>query len=637
MKIVWFVLLAAVIDVAPACARVTLGTAETFAVLGSSTVTSTGTTEITGNLGVYPGTSVVGFPPGTMVLGDIHAGDTVAMQAQADAASAYTAMATFPCGSNITGQDLGGLTLKPGVYCFDTSAQLTGTLTLDFQGNCQAIFLFQIGSTLTTAANSAVKTINCNQHCFANWQVGSSATLGVSTSFYGNILANASITLTTNVSVRGRLLALHGAVTMDTDNVDFMGTLIPPPVQSPETGVSLTNLGPSESVLYSFAGQADGGNPNGFVIFDRQGGIYGTTLAGGKASKGSVYKLIPGANGYTERVLYSFTGASDGGSPASGLLIDDNGALYGTTEASNGELAGVVFKLTPPSSQGGTWVFSALYNFTGGADGGFPNSSLVFDAVGALYGTTTKGGAGGSGTVFKLAPPESAGLPWTQTVLYSFTGGMDGAIPYAPVLFDQSGNLFGTTVRGGASQAGTIFELLAPASSGGAYTFESLYSFTNGADGSFPYAGLAFDSATDPALYGTAFGGGSGYGVAFSLNPPAVPGGAWVETVLHSFTGLDGSNPSAGMTYLPATNSFYGTTFAVAGHGVVFSLSKPVAPAVSWTYTVIHGFTGTPDGSNPLAAVTLDCAGNLFGTTYLGGSFGAGAVFELVKSAPCGC
>ena len=207
---------------------ITLGTAETFAVLGASTVTNTGATQIRGNLGVSPGTAVVGFPPGIMEVGTIHAGDAVAIQAQADLTTAYNAVAALPCKFNLSGQDLGGLTLTPGVYCFDTSAQLTGTLVLDFQGGAKAAFVFQIGSTLTTASSSSISLANCTGRCQIFWQVGSSATLGTSSKFSGNILAKASITITTNVVMCGRALAETGAVTMDTDMVFFMGSLTPP-------------------------------------------------------------------------------------------------------------------------------------------------------------------------------------------------------------------------------------------------------------------------------------------------------------------------------------------------------------------------------------------------------------------------
>ena len=192
-----------------------MGTARSFAVLGAATVTNTGPTSVMGDLGVSPGSSITGFPPGT-VTGTIHAADAVAAQAQVDAATAYNFLTAETCTTNLTGQDLGGLTLTPGVYCFDTSAQLTGTLNLNAAGDPNAVFVFQIGSTLTTATNSAV-IVSGGSPCGVYFQVGSSATLGTGTQFAGNIFALTSITLTTGASVSGGSYALDGAVTMDTD------------------------------------------------------------------------------------------------------------------------------------------------------------------------------------------------------------------------------------------------------------------------------------------------------------------------------------------------------------------------------------------------------------------------------------
>jgi hypothetical protein len=196
-----------------------LGSAQSFAVLGASTVTNTGSSIITGDLGVSPGTAVTGFPPGLVVSGTIHAADAAASAAQTAVASAYTSLASQACTQDLTGQDLGGKTLTAGVYCFSSSAQLTGTLTLNAQGNASAVFIFKMGSTLTTASGSSVLLINGGAPCNVFWQVGSSATIGTTTSFAGNILALASITVTTGASVTGRALALTGAVTLDTNAV----------------------------------------------------------------------------------------------------------------------------------------------------------------------------------------------------------------------------------------------------------------------------------------------------------------------------------------------------------------------------------------------------------------------------------
>src|ERR1700693_472144 len=195
-----------------------LGSAQSFAVLGASTVTNTGPTTVTGDLGVSPGTAITGFPPGIVIGGAIHAGDAVAAQAHSDAVIAYNMLAGETCDTNLTGQDLGGKTLSPGVYCYDSSAQLTGTLNLSGAGP----WIFKVGSTLTTASNSTVNVISSGQICSGSnvfWQVTSSATIGTGTQFAGNILALASITLTTSANVSGSAYALTGAVTMDTNHV----------------------------------------------------------------------------------------------------------------------------------------------------------------------------------------------------------------------------------------------------------------------------------------------------------------------------------------------------------------------------------------------------------------------------------
>ena len=237
--------LAATLPRLAAATAPSLGSAQSFAVLGGSTVTNTGPTVVTGDLGVSPGSAVTGFPPGIVTGGSIHAADAVALQAQNGVTTAYNSLAGQPCNSNLTGKDLGGLTLTSGVYCFSSSAPLTGRVTLDAQGSANAVFNFQIGSTLTTASSSSVHVINGGSDCNVYWQVGSSATLGTGTGFVGNILALTSITLTTGASVSGRALARNGAVTMDANTVSASGcsSAAPTPTATSKSGAPTATPG----------------------------------------------------------------------------------------------------------------------------------------------------------------------------------------------------------------------------------------------------------------------------------------------------------------------------------------------------------------------------------------------------------
>lgn len=225
----------------------TLGTAGAFAVLAGSTATNTGPTILVGDLGVSPGSAVTGFPPGIVTGGTIHTADAVALQAQNNVTTAYNDLAGQACTEDLTGQDLGGMTLIPGVYCFpNTSAGLTGVLTLDGQGDPGAVFVFKIGSTLITASNATVLTINGAADCNVFWQVGSSATLGTGTSFVGNILAYTSITMNTNTSLFGRALARNGAVTMDSNTISTICTAASP-TNTPVPGANTATPTPTNT------------------------------------------------------------------------------------------------------------------------------------------------------------------------------------------------------------------------------------------------------------------------------------------------------------------------------------------------------------------------------------------------------
>ena len=233
--------------------NVSLGSAANFAVLGGSTVTNTGPTIVTGDVGLSPGSSITGFPPGT-VLGTIHQTDGVALQAQADLATAYNDAAGRPCGTVLTGQDLGSVgTLGPGVYCFASSAQLTGTLPLNGAG----VYIFKIGSTLTTASNASVTLAGGASACGVWWQVGSSATVGTTTSLAGNVLALTSITLNTSSNVNGRVLARNAAVTLDSNNVAACSggpsPPVPPPVPPPTSLNGVPALGTAARAFLAIA------------------------------------------------------------------------------------------------------------------------------------------------------------------------------------------------------------------------------------------------------------------------------------------------------------------------------------------------------------------------------------------------
>ncbi len=234
--------------------NVGLGAANLFAVLGGTSVTNTGPSSINGNLGLWSGTSITGFPPGT-VNGTIDATNASAMQAQMDLTGAYNAAAAQPCGGVLTGQNLGGQTLTAGVYCFASSAQLNGNLILDAQGNANAVFIIQIGGSLTTLSSSQVTIINGGTGNNVFWQVGGSATLGTTSQFAGNILALSNITLDTGADIScGRALALNGAVTMDTNDVSIDGPgCAPAPPAAPEPGTAtLLSIG----LLLGLAGYA---------------------------------------------------------------------------------------------------------------------------------------------------------------------------------------------------------------------------------------------------------------------------------------------------------------------------------------------------------------------------------------------
>lgn len=388
-----------------------------------------------------------------------------------------------------------------------------------------------------------------------------------------------------------------------------------------------------ESVLYSFGStNGDGANPVAGVITDSAGNLYGTTLQGGKNNRlycyygavfdgscGIVFKVAP--NG-TETVLYAFcqsANCTDGANPYAGLIMDGNQNLYGTTFEGGAYGKGAVFEVTPSGSE------TILYSFTGGPDGGLPAGALVFDTSGNLYGTTTSGGdpdcgAGNCGTVFMLAPNG------TETVLHEFEGlksAGDGAVPYAGVAFNKDGNLYGTTAYGGLyGGAGTIFEI---AANGRESVLHNLCPACD--DGGHPFDGLVMDKNGNS--FGTASANGGCAGAVFELR-----GGSGF-TPLSCFCAKHydchrGADPLFGslLIYkgeLVGTDSLGG----LYNEGNIFKLSKDGQGGLRRVMYNFCALKGCADGANPWAGVIADGNGNLYGTTYAGGAHNAGTVFEI--------
>jgi uncharacterized repeat protein (TIGR03803 family) len=380
--------------------------------------------------------------------------------------------------------------------------------------------------------------------------------------------------------------------------------------------------------------------------------------------------FTPFVQAQTFNVIHNFSGGGDGAHPRAGLTKDAAGNFYGTTRDGGTHGQGTVFKLV---HKGTGWVLTPLYSFAGGDDGANPDSKVVFGPDGNLYGTTTGGAVGCNGncTVFKLTPPatvcKSFICPGTKTVIHRFMGGSDGDEPgYGDLIFDQAGNIYGSTEVGGSGGAGTVYELMLV---NGSWMESVLYGFSV-TDGSSPN-GMALDNAGN--LYGTTYYGGTyGVGVVFELTPSE---SGWTETILHEFgvPGEEGDNASSGLIFDPSGNLYgttpvnvfsmtplngnwtytslyafssgtgsyaslimdaagnlYGTTFTTGayGYGSVFKLTRS---GDSWTYTDLHDFTGGSDGGHIYSGLYLDANGNLYGTASVGGASGNGVVFEITQ------
>jgi uncharacterized repeat protein (TIGR03803 family) len=352
------------------------------------------------------------------------------------------------------------------------------------------------------------------------------------------------------------------------------------------------------TLLYSFQG-ATGEYPLAGLVMDSSGNLYGTTSEGGGDGDGVIFKVTPDGN---ESVLQSLTGGFDGELPAAGLVFDSSGDIWGTTTQGGAYGSGTVFQLAP----NGTVNFVYDLGKTK-FDPRFPAAGVTLDADGNIYGTTQEGGAYNLGTIFKIDTTHNL------TVLHSFKGNpTDGKYPIAGLILDSKGDFYGTTELGGASNDGTIFKV----DRKGHETV--LLSLDGDSGGGYPFGGVVMDASGN--LYGATAYGGNGIGVVFELSP------AGTETVLYTFNGgNDGEYPSSSLAIDPKGNLFGTTEFGGKdGAGTIFEITA------ARKFFVLHDFSG-PDGADMLTNLVLDSSGNLYGTATEGGANGQGSVFKLTK------
>jgi large repetitive protein len=385
----------------------------------------------------------------------------------------------------------------------------------------------------------------------------------------------------------------------------------------------------SEQILYSFTG-ATGQDPWAGLIMDGSGNLYGTTREGGANGYGTVFELVNSSGTYSEKLLHSFTPSNgDGAYPYGGLIMDASGNLYGTTIGGGPGNGGTVFELVKSSG----YSEQLLHSFTnsegvGGADGADPVAGLIMDGSGNLYGTTTYGGTDNYGTVFELVNSSSG---YFERTLYSFPSQSpdDGGF-VSNLIMDGSGNLYGTTQYGGTDNQGTVYELV---NSSGSYSEKVLYSFTGGdfpgPDGAEPFAGLIMDASGN--LYGTTTNGGTvNGGIAYELVNSS---GTYSEKVLYNFPEqyTDDGGTISGLI-MDGSGNLYGTTTdgGTDEDGAVYELANSSG---TYSFTVLYSFAGSGgDGANPFAGLIMDASGNLYGTTQFGGNPGDGTVFELLNT-----
>lgn len=409
---------------------------------------------------------------------------------------------------------------------------------------------------------------------------------------------------------------------------------------------------PTETILESLPAVGQGTNAEaGSLVLSSSGAIYGIFRNGGANGTGAVFELTPptgSQTAWTETVLYSFgvSGKGDGASPIFLGLPDSQGNLYGITLIGGAIGGGTVFMLSPPGNGRSDWSETILHSFRFSQfDGNAPNGGLIRDAQGNLFGTTGAGGSNGFGTVFQISPPGSGRTDWTETLLYSFgpAYSLSGTEPLAGLVQDAQGNLYGTTYEGGTKNEGTVFELSPPGASNGAWTETVLYSFgANGtADAMQPSTELVMDGQGN--LYGATWAGGAqDRGAVFEVSPPAGGGGAWTETVLHSFQTngdyADGNQPSS-ILLRDGQGNLYGVTYwgggtnsTSSGSGVIYELSPPNGSGASWSETILYAFgsNSSADGANPGGKLIEDGQGYMYGTTAWGGTNDYGTVYRFV-------
>ena len=374
-------------------------------------------------------------------------------------------------------------------------------------------------------------------------------------------------------------------------------------------------------VIFSF-GEGEGEYADTDLETDSAGNIYGTTVLGGNFGGGTVFQLSPTTNGWVHTVLYSFTGGADGGEPYKGVTLDREGNLYGTAVTGGSGSCeggcGVVYKLT---NSGGIWTQRVIHAFTGGNDGSGPGARVTVDRSGDIYGMAPTGGANGLGTIYKIHQ-RPRGDP-TFSVIHTFTGGADGSTGSAGRMILRHGRLFGAATTGGTYGSGIIFELTP--TDVGEWDLRPVYSFRGQPDGSFPYGAILFDGSGN--VYGTTYyGGTNGIGAVYKLSTR--PTGEWGEEIIYSFQdGTDGNSPISNLVFDAAGNLYGTTSEGGAGSGVIFKLS-PVGGG-QWIESVVHSFQGPPDGSFAYNGMVVDRFGNFYGATVHGGMNDDGSVYKF--------